>query len=214
MRFYARKALAAAKGLRRPKTDDSLLMLIPDVLDTTTFLRFADEEKCPLIKALIDQNRSDTLPCFLELLPEEKNPRILAAMIMAVGAFGTSSESKVLIPFLSHKDARVRANAIEALELLGNLKLFAYIFPLLEDTDNRVRANAARSLRSIEPFTSFRLLQAMISSGKVPFQASAIYVLRYFISDASAALVTPFLDSPHEDLRRRAAQTLRILAEK
>jgi len=133
---------------------------------------------------------------------------------MAVGAFGSSAESRVLIPFLQHKDARVRANSIEALELLGNLKLFAYIFPLLEDTDNRVRANAARSLRSIEPFTSFRLLQAMISSGRTPFQSSAIHVLQHFISDASVSLVAPFLDSPQEDLRRRAAQTIRKLAEK
>jgi len=214
IRFYARRALAAVKTMRRPKTDNPLLMLLPEVLDTATFLRFDDDEKCTLIKALIEQNRSNSLPCFLELLPIEQNPRVLAAMISAVGAFGSSAESRTLIPFLNHKDARVRANSIEALELLGNLKLFAYIFPLLEDSDNRVRANAARSLRSIEPFTSFRLLQAMISSGRTPFQSSAIYVLRHFISDASAALVAPFLDGPHEELRRRAAQTIRKLAEK
>ncbi|PKL47587.1 MAG: hypothetical protein CVV42_12710 [Candidatus Riflebacteria bacterium HGW-Riflebacteria-2] len=214
IRFYARKALAAAKSSRRSKTENPLLMLLPEVLDTTTFLRFDDDEKCTLIKALIEQNRSSALPCFLELLPIEQNPRVLAAMIMAVGSFGSSAESRVLIPFLHHKDARVRANSIEALELLGNLKLFAYIFPLLEDTDNRVRANAARSLRSIEPFTSFRLLQAMISSGRTPFQASAIHVLRHFISDSSAALVAPFLDSSQEDLRRRAGQTIHKLAEK
>lgn len=214
VRFYARKALAAAKGMRRPKTDDALLMLVPDVLDTDTFLRFDDEEKCALIQTLIAQNRSDSLPCFLSLLPIEQNPQMIAAMVMAVGAFGTSTESKVLIPYLGHKDARVRANTIEALELLGNLKLFAYIFPLLEDTDNRVRANAARSLKSIEPFTSFRLLQAMISSGKLPFQSSAIYVLRYFVSDASTALVAPFLESPHKELRLRSEQTLRVLAGK
>ncbi|KAF1081755.1 MAG: hypothetical protein GQF41_2095 [Candidatus Rifleibacterium amylolyticum] len=214
IRFYARKALAAAKNARRPKTENPLLMLLPEILDTATFLRFDDDEKVTLIKALIEQNRTSSLPCFLELLPIEQNTRVLAAMIMAVGAFGSSAESRVLIPFLQHKDARVRANSIEALELLGNLKLFAYIFPLLEDTDNRVRANAARSLRSIEPFTSFRLLQAMISSGRTPFQASAVHVLQHFISDASVALVAPFLDSPQEDLRRRAAQTIRKLAEK
>ncbi len=214
IRFYARRALAAIKTMRRPKTDNALLMLLPEVLDTATFLRFDDDEKCTLIKALIEQNRSSSLSCFLELLPIEQNPRVLAAMISAVGAFGGSAESRALIPFLNHKDARVRANSIEALELLGNLKLFAYIFPLLEDSDNRVRANAARSLRSIEPFTSFRLLQAMISSGRTPFQASAIHVLRHFLSDASAALVAPFLDGPNEELRRRAAQTIRKLAEK
>jgi len=214
VRFYARKALAAAKTARRPKTENPLLMLLPEVLDTATFLRFDDDEKVTLIKALIEQNRTSSLPCFLELLPVEQNPRVLAAMIMAVGAFGGSSESRTLIPFLQHKDARVRANSIEALELLGNLKLFAYIFPLLEDSDNRVRANAARSLRSIEPFTSFRLLQAMISSGRTPFQASAIHVLQHFISDSSVSLVAPFLDSPQEDLRLRAAQTIRKLAEK
>ncbi len=214
VRFYARKALAAAKTARRPKTENPLLMLLPEVLDTATFLRFDDDEKVTLIKALIEQNRTSSLPCFLELLPVEQNPRVLAAMIMAVGAFGSSAESRTLIPFLQHRDARVRANSIEALELLGNLKLFAYIFPLLEDNDNRVRANAARSLRSIEPFTSFRLLQAMISSGRTPFQASAIHVLQHFISDSSVALVAPFLDSPQEDLRFRAAQTIRRLAEK
>ncbi|MBU1107215.1 MAG: HEAT repeat domain-containing protein [Candidatus Riflebacteria bacterium] len=214
VRFYARKALAVVKNIRRPKTDDVALMLIPEVLDTETFLRFDEDEKCSLVQALIDQNRSDSLQCFLTLVQTEQNSRILAAMVMAIGAFGTAAESNVLIPFLGHQDARVRANAIEALELLGNLKLFAYIFPLLEDPDNRVRANAARSLRSIEPFTSFRLLQAMISSGKIPFQASAIFVLRCFESDASAALVAPFLDSPHKELRQRAEQTLRVLAER
>lgn len=214
VRFYARRALATVKTLRKPKTDNPLLMLLPEVLDTGTFLRFDDDEKCTVIKALIEQNRANSLPCFLELLPLEQNPRVLAAMISAVGVFGGIAESRALIPFLSHKDARVRANSIEALELLGNLKLFAYIFPLLEDTDNRVRANAARSLRSIEPFTSFRLLQAMISSGRTPFQASALYVLRHFISDASAALVIPFLDSQQDDLRLRARQTIRKLAAK
>ncbi len=214
IRFYARKALAMVKGMRRTRSDDPLLKLIPEKLDEETFQSFSDEEKCQLLKALIGQNRADTLGCLLSLLKTEQNPYVVATLVIAIGTFGTVAECRFLIPCLAHRDARVRANTIEALELIGNLKLFAYIFPLLEDPDNRVRANAARSLKSIEPFTSFRLLQAMISSGKVAFQASAIYVLRCFESDASAALVAPFLDSPHEDLRARSEQTLRLLAEK
>jgi len=214
IRFYARKALAMVKSMRRIRSDDPLLKLIPEKLDEETFQAFSDDEKCQLLKALIGQNRSDTLGCLLSLLKTEQNPHVIATLVIAIGTFGTVAECRFLIPCLAHRDARVRANTIEALELIGNLKLFAYIFPLLEDPDNRVRANAARSLKSIEPFTSFRLLQAMISSGKVAFQASAIYVLRCFESDASAALVAPFLESPHEDLRVRSEQTLRLLAEK
>ncbi|KAF1081756.1 MAG: hypothetical protein GQF41_2096 [Candidatus Rifleibacterium amylolyticum] len=214
IRFYARKALAMVKSMRRIRSDDPLLKLIPEKLDEETFQSFSDEEKCQLLKALIGQNRSDTLGCLLSLLKTEQNPHVIATLVIAIGTFGSVAECRFLIPCLAHRDARVRANTIEALELIGNLKLFAYIFPLLEDPDNRVRANAARSLKSIEPFTSFRLLQAMISSGKVAFQASAIYVLRCFESDASAALVAPFLDSPHEELRSRSEQTLRLLADK
>ncbi len=214
IRFYARKAMAMIKNMRRGKTDESLLMLIPEKLDVETFQLFSDEEKCALLKALIAQNRSDTLVCLVSVLKTEQNPHVLSSLVIAIGTFGTVAECRFLIPCLAHRDARVRANTIEALELIGNLKLFAYIFPLLEDPDNRVRANAARSLKSIEPFTSFRLLQAMVTSGKIAFQASAIYVLRCFESDASAALVAPFLDSPHDDLRQRAEQTLRLLAEK
>ncbi|PKL47588.1 MAG: hypothetical protein CVV42_12715 [Candidatus Riflebacteria bacterium HGW-Riflebacteria-2] len=214
IRFYARKALAMVKSMRRTRSDDPLLKLIPERLDEETFQSFSDDEKCQLLKALIGQNRSDTLSCLLSLLKIEQNPHVVATLVIAIGTFGTVAECRFLIPCLTHRDARVRANTIEALELIGNLKLFAYIFPLLEDPDNRVRANAARSLKSIEPFTSFRLLQAMISSGKVAFQASAIFVLRCFESDASAALVAPFLASPHEDLRVRSEQTLRLLADK
>jgi len=214
IRFYARKALAMVKGMRRVRFDDPILKLIPEKLDVATFQSFNDEEKCQLLKALIGQNRADTLECLTQLLKIEQDPHVIATLVIAIGTFGTVAECRFLIPCLSHRDARVRANAIEALELIGNLKLFAYIFPLLEDPDNRVRANAARSLKSIEPFTSFRLLQAMISSGKIAFQASAIFVLRCFESDASAALVAPFLNSPHEELRLRSEQTLRLLAEK
>jgi HEAT repeat protein len=214
VRFYARRALAAVKSIRRPKSDDESAISIPDPLDAETFSSFDDEQKCALLKALIDQNRSDSLHCLLAVMPAEQNPRVLATLVMAIGVFGTLLECRVLIPCLSHRDARVRANTIEALEMLGNLKLFAYIFPMLEDPDNRVRANAARSLKSIEPFTSFRLLQAMITSGKIAFQASALYVLRCFESDASAALVAPFLDNPHADLKNKAVQTLRILADR
>ncbi|OGK11637.1 MAG: hypothetical protein A2W80_12535 [Candidatus Riflebacteria bacterium GWC2_50_8] len=214
VRFYARRALAAVKSIRRPKAEEASAVTIPDPLDAEIFMSFDDEQKCSLLKALIDQNRSDSLKCLLAVMPTEQNPRVLATLVMAIGIFGTLLECRVLIPCLSHRDARVRANTIEALEMLGNLKLFAYIFPLLEDPDNRVRANAARSLKSIEPFTSFRLLQAMISSGKIAFQASAIFVLRCFESDASAALVAPFLDGPNEDLRHKAEQTLRLLADR
>jgi len=214
VRFYARKALAAVKSMRRPKTEEAAAVIIPESLDAEMFMSLDEGQKCALLKALIDQNRADSLKCLLAVMPAEQNPRVLATLVIAIGVFGTLVECRVLIPCLSHRDARVRANTIEALEMLGNLKLFAYIFPLLEDPDNRVRANAARSLKSIEPFTSFRLLQAMISSGKIAFQASAIFVLRCFESDASAALVAPFLDNPHEELRHKSEQTLRMLANK
>lgn len=160
------------------------------------------------IVAQRDRTKVDEL---LAQVAAERDARVLATLLLALGRLGDRRALGALAGHLRHEDRRVRANAVEALGLLGGEEVHRLIRPFLEDPDNRVRANAVVALGGAAGVDLGPTLQGMMGSAEELMRLSAVYALLVLRRPASVPLLEGLVGDPVPRVRKKAIDSLRIL---
>ena len=154
--------------------------------------------------------------CELELLAAagDRDARIAATAISALGHVGTDSARQALRSCLPHKDARVRANALEALDRIGLADEPAA--ERIISPAPRERGNAVRTLaHHVEPklrAVGLEALDAMLGDERPAHRASALWLVeRLGWIDAARRVAELAARDEAPPVRQRARRTARRL---
>lgn len=143
------------------------------------------------------------------LYNQEKNARIRASVIMALGMMASDKLMPVFQGALRDEDPRVRANAIEAIEGIKSGSIVGILQPYLEDPSNRVRANVAKAIWKYGDFDVTETLTAMLSHGDKWYRASAAYAIGEINDPKFIDTLGKALKDEDPDVRRNAANAIR-----
>lgn len=153
------------------------------------------------ITTLINAPPKDAQRILIWHFLRERNPKVLASMVLALIDSENPKVVSLLQAFLYAQDDRLRANAVEAIDALGEREQILSMLPvLLNDPNNRVRANALKAVARFAPRDILAHLEQMIASPEVSRRASALYVLKNMRGDGIARLLSiaatdPFIDN-------------------
>ena len=143
------------------------------------------------------------------LYQQEKNARIRASVIMALGMMTSDKLMPVFQSALRDEDPRVRVNAIEAIEGIKSGSIVGIIQPYLEDPNNRVRANVAKAIWKYGDFYATDTLTEMLSSSDKWYRASAAYAIGEINDPKLLKVLSKALKDEDSDVRRNAANAIR-----
>ncbi len=113
----------------------------------------------------------------VQVIGEEKDPRVLSRAIGLLGCIGGEEHISILTEKLRAGDRRVKANAVEALEAIGGKRVYEFLNLLVDEQDNRVKANILIALGKYGDLKVFELLSRMIKDNDSAMRASAAYAL-------------------------------------
>ncbi|MBI3893498.1 MAG: HEAT repeat domain-containing protein [Candidatus Wallbacteria bacterium] len=167
-----------------------------------------------VIRTLVGNLDAAVPELLASVLPGEKDPFVLCALLQALSATGDRNVQKLITPYLKDPEPRVRASAVEALEAIGDLKVLVRLMPMLRDPHHRVRAVVARAMRAQEREAVLRCVDDMLEAVDDRVVRSALYVLRFFDEETAVARLSEKLGSSSEDSRKMALASLLHLSRK
>ncbi len=218
VRFNAARALGM---MENPEAFDILMDALNNYIDSNLDSPQKDQpqeeeqiffEEDSIIGAIIALGKIKnwlSISLLKRLYQQEKNARIRASVIMALGMMASDKLLPVFQSALRDEDPRVRANAIEAIEGLKSGSIVGIIQPYLEDTNNRVRANVAKAIWKYGDYFATDTLTEMLSSGDKWYRASAAYAIGEINDPKFLKVLTKALKDEDPDVRRNAANAIR-----
>jgi HEAT repeat protein len=162
------------------------------------------------IRQVETRREMEQLPALLEHLEVEKDPKVLATLILTVGQMADKSAVEDLRSFLDAKDDRIRANAVESISRLLQPEERGLLGRLLGDSNNRVRANAALACWG-QSFAKYRdAVTSLVTSKQRTWRLSAIFVISQ-IGEPASSLLPGLLEDPDPEVANRAKECWRMI---
>lgn len=165
------------------------------------------------IMALVQLRAPETVQRLRSLNDREDNPRVRAALVLALGLLGGADEVPVVRKCLTEKDPRVRANALEALKMLGGVAAVSDIAALLRDPDRRVKDLALETLQKFPVPALLEQLRAMLAVADAKVRDTAAYAILRLESPQTLPLVIGALSDEEISIRLKARNALVVLAQ-
>ena len=180
-----------------------------DLIDESDLIFFEEDSIIGAIIALGKIKNWMSISLLKRLYSQEKNARIRASVIMALGLMASDKLMPVFQGALRDSDPRVRANAIEAIESIKSGSIVGILQPYLEDPSNRVRANVAKAIWKYGDFDVSETLNAMLEHSDKWYRASAAYAIGEINDPQFLSQLTKALKDEDSDVRRNAANAIR-----
>ena len=189
--------------------DSNLATISPETTVDDAMIFFEEDSIIGAIIALGKIKNWMANALLKRLYAQEKNARIRASVIMALGMMASDKLMPVFQGALRDEDPRVRANAIEAIEGIKSGSIVGILQPYLEDPNNRVRANVAKAIWKYGDFDVSETLTGMLEHGDKWYRASAAYAIGEINDPKFIHLLSKALKDEDSDVRRNAANAIR-----
>ncbi len=218
VRFNAARALGM---MENPEAFDILMDALNNYMDSNldstdqvpleedALIFFEEDSIIGAIIALGKIKNWMSISLLKKLYQQEKNARIRASVIMALGMMASDKLMPVFQSALRDEDPRVRANAIEAIEGIKSGSIVGIIQPYLEDPNNRVRANVAKAIWKYGDYYAVETLSEMLDSNDKWYRASAAYAMGEINDPKFINSLSKALKDEDSDVRRNAANAIR-----
>ncbi len=179
---------------------------------------YSDERElrlCAIQKLSEDEELSENSGLIIERLKLEKDYKIIASAILALGrARGDcGSIQNILQRYLNHHNDRVRANAIESLTRITQPSERIFLVPCLKDTSNRVVANAIVGLWDVFKKKSQKALDDMLASSHKLCHLSAVYCIGELADWKLGFASEILLGSKHAEVVEKMEETLEHISD-
>ncbi len=166
-------------------------------------------------KLTADDGDEESAAMILDRLKLEKDYRVVASAVFALGQAKGDKEAKVraLQSYLDHHNERVRANAIEALVNLTDSRDRMFMVKCLDDTSNRVQGNAIVALWDTFKNRTEKALDALIQSPHKVCQMTAVYCIGELADWKLAKPCRVLLQSKYPEVSEKMEQTMEHLRD-
>jgi HEAT repeat protein len=220
--FLARKGSArAGELLLRVNTptlnssprDVSAAFYLPNPASVESRLESADAElRLAAAREAALGERRELLPQLRATLDTERNTRVAATLVSAIGRLGDEDDVSRLQLFLSAQDPRLRANAVRGLGQLAGEQRVELLRAMLDDPSPRVRSKAIVALHGAPGVDVLPVLRGMALNEGEGFGLSAIWAAATLGTAEGVAVLAEMAGSSHADLSKRARVALQALA--
>lgn len=156
--------------------------------------------------------RRELLPQLRATLDTERNTRVAATLVSAIGRLGDEDDVPRLQLFLSAQDPRLRANAVRGLGQLGGPQRAELLRKMLDDPNPRVRSKAIVALHGTPGVDVLPVLRGMAVNDGEGFGHSAIWAAATLGTPDAVAVLAEMAGSEQTDLAKRARVALQALA--
>ncbi len=156
--------------------------------------------------------RRELLPQLRATLDTERNTRVAATLVSAIGRLGDEEDVPRLQLFLSAQDPRLRANAVRGLGQLAGPQRADLLRAMLDDPNPRVRSKAIVALHGAPELDVLPVLRGMAVNDGEGFGLSAIWAAATLGTSDAVAVLAEMAGSDHADLAKRARVALQALA--
>ena len=129
------------------------------------------------LSRLAERNEPVALDAVFAALNQEKSPKVISALVMAIGRFCASDRILELEPFLNSPDERIVANVVEAMGHVKNPRCNDLILAKVSSRNNRVKANAAMALFAAGHIEVIDLLKPMLLHSDPLMRSSAAFAI-------------------------------------
>jgi len=145
---------------------------------------------------------------FAEMIGREKDPWIIATLLMGLARSGERARLPLFIDHLNHADGRVRANAVEGAAMLGGAEVKAKLEEHLRDPNDRVRVNAAIALWKVGEASVLETLLELAKDRSKWVRASAAFALGEIGDKRATPRLLVMLTDREEIVHRNAIDAL------
>ncbi len=166
------------------------------------------------LQEIVDEGDPARIPEVLTRLRIEKNLKVKAALLAALGQLGGDEEVDHIKLYLEHPDARIRATAVENIGKLAPDTMVQLLKPFLEDEDNRTSANAIVALGDCSEVNLLPSIERLVKSKKVNFRKSAIYAILQLEDAEAAVFLSKLSKDENDEVADRAKEVLQLLQAK
>lgn len=167
----------------------------------------AAEERLAKVLRVVKDGAKDQLPSIRGRMDAEEDPRVLAAMVGAVGRLGGPGDVPLLASYLGHKRSRVRAAAVKAVHELDP-RAVSMLLPSLRDRSSRVRAQGIVCLSRAKGINVMGSLKQMASSRDPRVVMTAVWAAAKIQTDGAKDVLESLATSADADVRAEALRAL------
>jgi HEAT repeat protein len=155
------------------------------------------------IQMVVSRKDREAVPGLLGRLERERDPRVLASLVGAIGVLGESSAVDYLVDHLDSADDRLRANAVEAIGRLARPENRRMLVRFLDDPHHRVRTNAILALWGLGFKGVREELAKLKESADRRVRFAALYAIQQ-IGEPASGMLHGLLVDPDPDVAARA----------
>lgn len=196
-----------------PKLLERLAEIDMLVQDAAEFMaKVSDEEntvrKVNVIEMAGKVGDPKALLPILDLLQVEKNERVIAVGLKAVGSMGDEAVVPFLMEYVSHSSARIRVAALEALDTITHPSGIRGIIPLLIDSNVMVRAKAAKAIWQFEKDDIIDVLETIVEDGTKDEKFASLHALEKMGGERTTGLLEQLQQCGDTMVEREARSVL------
>lgn len=212
VKFYATSAVDHVKNLQKQTFggDEEEESLEDAPIDLAELDSHDMDEITHCLAKIAAQEHTPALEPISRMIPKEKDPAMLAALIECLGAIGTSKELFLLKEFTGNPNARVRATCVPAIARLArdpNISV-PMIEPFLEDKDENVQAVAVRFVGAHDFDKVEELIGQLLGSKEVSARATLAESLSHLESEGVNKALRTLADDPEDIVRIKVMESL------
>ena len=215
VQYFARRAISDLREIATP--NQAPPAPVPGAADVATLIGLLGHEdpetRVRAAMACYHRKHPDILAALLKTLEGERNVRVLATLVKAIGVYRSPDVTRRLLELLHHSDSRVRSNTVDACMFLDDPEVIDAISLLATDAANRVRSGVALFLAGRFPEKVEKIVTDMVESDLVWMKDSAIYVMQMLGADWCEPLLDRIAtrEGEHPALVEKATATLKWL---
>jgi HEAT repeat protein/lipopolysaccharide biosynthesis regulator YciM len=211
--------LAAAEALVKQRSEvsgkvlaEALKNYLDGVKDENQPGLISEEALLGAIKALGEIGDQDGRTMLQEMLLKERNSRLRATAISALGVNVKGLGQAIFQRFLKDPDPRVRSNAIDALGKFDNKALIGILQPSLFGAHQRVKANAAMAIWKYGDYDVTTTLKEMLLDKDQKQRVSGIHAIGELKLEVFWRQILKALKDEDQSVRRNAVIAVRKFA--
>ncbi len=158
------------------------------------------------VEAICRIKDPNSLGPLLDLLAQEKDPKIKMTIIQTLGQIGNASAARAILPSIADNDLIVRQMVVEALENIADESLVPEIINAMRDSDVNVRRAGVEILSRLKTVDSAQTLIKCVQDADWWVREIAIDALALVNRPEVARRIEEFFDHSDENVRRAAVE--------
>ena len=210
IKFYGQRAIEHLNTLKAPDEPE----LDENIEEAPIDLDDLDDEDIRRVihclKKIEAQKYEDGQKKVISMLEGARDPLLIAALLSALGAIGSSSDLFLVRQFVTHTNGRVRATCVDTINNLAEAPEVAIgmIEPFLKDRDGSAKARAIKMIGTHQIDKVETAIDEMLQSDSVSDRANLAEAICTITNDKIVPFLKRISEDPDETVRLKVLEAI------